>query len=336
MAIKTKNDDFPALEPDVEELLAPKKKSTHKTQGIPQNQSQTATIQSDPEVAALIGTPTTPKEQVEKEAPVLVKPEKTQGDARLDSAKQVLQKAGPKKKRAQKALPVQTIEPKEAVVPRAKRSKKYLAQAAKIDKQKNYPLDEAIALVKETSYTKFDGTIEAHVSLAQKETLRQPLVLPHGTGKSPKVLVLAAGTKASEASQAGADHVGSEEFIEKIAKGWLDFAAIVATPEMMPKIARVAKILGPKGLMPNPKTGTITDNPALLVKEIKNGRIELRSENQAPVVHLAVGKTSFTKEQLAANLKTLVETIGPAKINRLTLAATMGPGIRVDLAVLSS
>ncbi len=204
------------------------------------------------------------------------------------------------------------------------------AAAAKVDRSKRYPLAESVKLVKETSYTKFPGTVEAHIVLLESG-LRTAVTLPHGTGKTPIVVVLAAGEAANAAQEAGADHVGGEELVDQIGSGKLTFDTVVATPEMMPKLARIAKIIGPKGLMPNPKTGTVTPNPAALVQEIKAGRIEVRSEQQAPVAHVPIGKISYTDEQLIENIKALVEHIRKPKITKLTLAATMGPGIQVDV-----
>lgn len=212
----------------------------------------------------------------------------------------------------------------------ASRGKKYQQAFARVDQTKRYPLAQAIPLVKQTSYTTFPGTVEAHLTFTVTG-IRQPVTLPHGTGKAVKILVFAAGAAGEVAKQAGADYVGGEDLVEKIAAGWSDYDCVIATPEMMPTIAKIAKSLGPRGLMPNPKNGTISDTPAQLVKEIKGGRIEIRSEASAPVAHLAVGRTTYTDEQLIENIRALLDAIGSARIKRLTITSTMGPGIKVDL-----
>lgn len=212
----------------------------------------------------------------------------------------------------------------------AQRGKKYQQVLAKVDRVKRYPLAEGVALLKQTSYTTFPGTVEAHLTLTEPG-IRQPVTLPHGTGKVPKVLVFASGKAAGQAKEAGADYVGGEDLVEKIAAGWSDYDCVIATPEMMPTIAKIAKSLGPRGLMPNPKNGTISNTPAQLVKEVKGGRREIRSEASTAVAHLPVGKITYTDEQLIENIRALLDAIGIARIKRLTITATMGPGIKVEL-----
>lgn len=224
-----------------------------------------------------------------------------------------------------------------------KKGKKYLEAQKLVDKTKLYQLEEAVELVKKTSYAKFDATVELafRLNLDQRkaeQNLRGALVLPHGTGKTKSVLVIAQGQKAKEAKDAGADFVGDDEIIQKIAGGWLEFDSMVATPDMMAKLGRLGKVLGPRGLMPNPKTGTVTLDVAKAVSEIKNGKVEYRLDKfgniQAPV-----GKVSFTNEQLIENIKTLVaqiqrikpSTVKGAYIKNITVTSTQGPGIKLDI-----
>ncbi|HHW79527.1 MAG TPA: 50S ribosomal protein L1 [Acholeplasmataceae bacterium] len=222
-----------------------------------------------------------------------------------------------------------------------KRGKKYLEAAAKIDKETRYPILDAVKLVKETSIVKFDATVEVAFRLnldprKAEQNLRGAIVLPHGIGKEQKVVVIAQGEKAKEAEQAGADFVGDADLIKKISDGWFDFDVIVATPDMMAQLGRLGRVLGPKGLMPNPKTGTVTLDVATAVKEIKAGKVEYRVDKVGNI-HSSVGKVSFTEQQLAENIFTLYErlvqikpsTVKGTYIRNVSAASTMGPGVKI-------
>jgi len=230
----------------------------------------------------------------------------------------------------------------------AKAGKKYQEAAKLIDAAKLYSPKEAMEIVKKTSVTKFDSSVEVAVRLGVNpkyadQQVRGALVLPHGTGKSKTVLVFAKGAKVQEAEAAGADYVGSDELVTKIQGGWTDFDVAVATPDMMGLVGRLGKILGPKGLMPNPKVGTVTMDVARAVNEIKAGKIEYRTD-KAGNVQTSIGKVSFTEEQLLENYITLVETLIKVKpsgakgqyIKSVTLSTTMGPGVTVDVLKASS
>lgn len=223
----------------------------------------------------------------------------------------------------------------------AKRSKKYLEALNKVDRQKRYPLLDAIKLAQETSYTKFDGTVEMSFRLnldprKVEQNLRGAIVLPHGTGKVSRVLVITKGEKVKEAEEAGADYVGDVEYLEKIKQGWFEFDVIVATPDMMGELGKLGRILGPKGLMPNPKTGTVTLDVAKAVKEIKAGKVEYRVD-KAGNIHVTIGKVSFDAQHLYENAVEIINTIVRARpstvkglfVKNLTVASTMGPGIKV-------
>ncbi len=226
-----------------------------------------------------------------------------------------------------------------------KRGKKYVESAKLVDRMVQYELTEAIDLVKKTAVAKFDETIEAHIRLGvdgrhADQQVRGAVVLPHGTGKTVRVLVFAKGDKVAEAEAAGADHVGGEELIPKIQNdGWLDFDVVVATPDMMGVVGRLGRVLGPKGLMPNPKAGTVTMDVTKAVNDIKAGKIEYRLD-KANIIHVPVGKASFTEEQLNDNLSTLMDAIVKAKpssakgqyLKSVTITSTMGPGIKVNTA----
>ena len=225
----------------------------------------------------------------------------------------------------------------------AKRGKKYLEALKQYDKHKLYPLEEAIELVKKLSYANFDETVEAAVRLGVNpkyadQMVRGSVVLPHGTGKPVKVLVLTKGEKEKEAKEAGADYVGLDEYVEKIKQGWLEFDKVVATPDVMNVVGKLGKILGPRGLMPNPKTGTVTFNVADAVKEIKAGKVDFKVD-KAGNIHAPVGKVSFETEKLAENVRALINELirlKPASakgqyLKSLTLSSTMGPGVKVDL-----
>ena len=230
----------------------------------------------------------------------------------------------------------------------AKIGKKYQEAAKLIDAAKLYSPKEAMELVKKTSVTKFNSSVEVAVRLGVNpkyadQQVRGALVLPHGTGKSKTVLVFAKGAKIQEAEAAGADYVGAEELVTKIQSGWTDFDVAVATPDMMGLVGRLGKILGPKGLMPNPKVGTVTMDVTRAVNEIKAGKIEYRTD-KAGNVQTSIGKVSFTEEQLLENYITLVETLIKVKpsgakgqyIKSVTLSTTMGPGVPVDVLKASS
>lgn len=226
-----------------------------------------------------------------------------------------------------------------------KKSKKYTEALSKIEKGKLYSLEEAVKLVKETSVSTFDGTVEIAVRLnldtkKNDQQLRGAIVLPHGTGKTKKVLVLAKGDAAKAATDAGADYVGDVDLITKIEKeNWFDFDVIIATPEMMPMLGKLGKVLGPKGLMPNPKTGTVTTDTKKAVEDVKKGRVEYRTDSYANV-HALVGKVSFDDEKLVDNVKAFMDVIIKSKpqaakgiyLKGVSLASTMGPGIKVDLS----
>ena len=225
-----------------------------------------------------------------------------------------------------------------------KKSKRYIANAEKVEKAKVYSVEEAIKLVKETSNAKFDSTIEVSLNLnldvkKADQQLRGAIVLPNGTGKTKKILVLAKGDHVKAAKEAGADFVGEVELITKIEKeNWFDFDVIVATPEMMPALGKIGKLLGPKGLMPNPKTGTVTTDVAKAIDEIKKGKVNYRTDSYGNV-HGIIGKASFEDNKLAENLTTFVGVILKAKpstvkgkyVKNISISSTMGPGIKLDV-----
>ena len=224
-----------------------------------------------------------------------------------------------------------------------KRSKKYLEALSKVEKGKAYTKEEAVKLVKETSFSKFDGSVECAMRLnldtkKADQQLRGAIVLPNGTGKNVKVLVIAKGAAADAARDAGADYVGDNDLLAKIEKGWFDFDTLIATPDMMPALGKLGKILGPKGLMPNPKTGTVTTDTAKAVKDAKAGRVEYRTDSYGNV-HAAIGKVSFDDKALLENLNAFVSQIVKVKpstvkgdyIKNVTLAATMGPSVKISL-----
>ena len=224
-----------------------------------------------------------------------------------------------------------------------KRGKKYAEAAKLVDRAALYTTEDAVSLVKKTSAAKFDETIEVHIRTGcdgrhADQQIRGAVVLPHGTGKTVRVLVFAKGVKADEAEAAGADFVGAEDLIPKIQnEGWLDFDVVVATPDMMGVVGRLGRVLGPKGLMPNPKAGTVTMDVTKAIQEIKAGKIEYRLD-KTNIVHVPVGKASFTEEQLADNFQTLMNAIIKAKpstlkgqyLKSVTLTSTMGPGVKVN------
>ncbi|MCL2527872.1 MAG: 50S ribosomal protein L1 [Defluviitaleaceae bacterium] len=221
--------------------------------------------------------------------------------------------------------------------------KKYNEAAKLVDAQKLYEVNEAVDLVKKTSITKFDSTIEAHVRLGvdsrhADQQVRGAVVLPHGTGRDVRVLVFAKGEKAAEAEAAGADFVGAEDLVAKIQnENWFEFDVVVATPDMMSVVGRIGRTLGPKGLMPNPKAGTVTADVAKAIAEIKAGKIEYRLD-KTNIIHVPIGKASFEPEKLAENFQTIMGAIVKAKpaaakgtyLKSITLASTMGPGVKVN------
>ena len=225
-----------------------------------------------------------------------------------------------------------------------KRGKKYLDTAKAVDKTAAYDRDEAVDLVKKTAVAKFDETIEVHIRTGcdgrhAEQQVRGAVVLPHGTGKTVRVLVFAKGTKLDEAQAAGADYVGGDELIPKIQnEGWLDFDVVVATPDMMGVVGRLGRVLGPKGLMPNPKAGTVTMDVTKAIADIKAGKIEYRLD-KSNIIHVPIGKASFSNEKLADNFQTLMDAISKARpsslkgqyVKSITLSSTMGPGIKVNV-----
>ncbi len=225
--------------------------------------------------------------------------------------------------------------------------KKFKAAAALVDRTKSYGIKEAVGLAKKTARTKFDETVDLAVNLGvdpkqADQMVRGTVVLPHGTGKKVKILVFAKGEKEKEARDAGADYVGSDDLAEKIQKeGWTDFDTVVATPDIMGLVGRLGKVLGPRGLMPNPKTGTVTFDVAKAVKEIRAGKVEYRVE-KAGIVHVPVGKASFDENKLEDNAKAVLESILKAKpasskgkyLKNATISTTMGPGIKMDTAAI--
>ena len=225
----------------------------------------------------------------------------------------------------------------------ARHGRKYREAAALLEDDRRYPLDEAAELLPKLSTARFDATVEAHLRLGvdprhADQLVRGTVVLPHGTGRSSRVIVFAQGEKAQEALRGGADEVGGEDLVKRIDDGWLDFDVAIAAPDMMGMVGRLGKKLGPRGLMPNPKSGTVTFDIERAVSEIKSGRIEFKVD-RAGIVHAPVGRASFTPDQLRANVATLVDAINRAKptgakgtyMRTLTLAPTMGPGVRVDI-----
>ena len=224
-----------------------------------------------------------------------------------------------------------------------KHGKKYVEAAKLYDKQTQYDKEEAVAIVKKLATAKFDETIEAHIRTGcdgrhADQQIRGAVVLPHGTGKTARVLVFAKNAKADEAQAAGADFVGAEELVPKIQnEGWLDFDVVVATPDMMGVVGRLGRVLGPKGLMPNPKAGTVTMDVTKAIQVIKAGKIEYRLD-KTNIIHVPIGKASFTEEQLADNFQTLIDAINKARpaavkgqfLKSVTLAPTMGPGVKLN------
>ena len=224
-----------------------------------------------------------------------------------------------------------------------KKGKKYEQAAKLVDASKLYPLEEAVGLVKQVSFSTFDGTVEAHIRLGidprqADQQVRSTVTLPAGTGRSVRVLAFAQGEKVAEAEEAGADYVGGAEYAKQIQDGWLDFDAVIATPDMMGQVGRLGRILGPRGLMPSPRTGTVTFDLGAAIREIKAGRVEFRADRTG-LLHVPVGKVSFSEDDLLTNLTALMANVNGARpsgakgqfVRSITLAPTMGPGVQVDV-----
>lgn len=229
-----------------------------------------------------------------------------------------------------------------------KRSKRYKEAAKKIEREKLYSLNEALKIIKDTAKAKFDETVELSIKLGigkgkQDTQVRGAVTLPKGIGKKIKILAIAEGKKADEAKKEGADFVGGEELIEKIQKGWMDFDSVITTPDMMKTLAKAGKVLGPRGLMPSPKTGTVSDNLGEVIKEMKLGRVEFRNDKLGNL-HLVVGKSSFTTSDIEENIVALVKAVLKAKpanakgsyFSKACISTSMGPSIRLDVKQLST
>jgi large subunit ribosomal protein L1 len=226
--------------------------------------------------------------------------------------------------------------------------KNYQNALSKVDRNQRYPLEDSLRLAKETAHAKFDETVEMAIRLGvdprqADQNIRGTVTLPHGMGKAVRVLAFAKGDKEREAQEAGADFVGADDLIKKISEGWLEFDKTVATPDMMAAVGRIGKILGPRGLMPNPKTGTVSIDIGKAVKEIKAGKLEFRVD-KAGIVHVPVGKASFVPEHLIENARAVLLSVLRAKpasakgnyVKGVTVTTTMGPGIKIDLAQIRS
>lgn len=228
----------------------------------------------------------------------------------------------------------------------ARKGKKFLASFKEVDRDKYYGALEAIELAQKVAYAKFDETVDVSIKLGvdprhADQMVRGSVVLPHGTGKTVRILAFAKGEKAKEAEAAGADVVGDSDLVAKVEGGWLDFDSVVATPDMMAQVGKLGRVLGPRGLMPNPKIGTVTNDMAGIVKQLKSGMVEFRVE-KAGIVHCIIGKKSFDSSKLLDNLKALMDTIIKAKpasskgvyVRSVAVSTTMGPGIKLDTALL--
>ncbi len=228
----------------------------------------------------------------------------------------------------------------------AKQGTKYLQACEKVDRDKRYTLNEAVDILKSTATTTFDQTADLVIRLGvdprkADQMVRGTVLLPHGRGKEIRVLVFAKGEKEKEAREAGADHVGAEDLVEKIQGGWLDFDKAVATPDLMGLVGKIGKVLGPRGLMPNPKVGTVTMNVKETVQELKKGKVEFKTDKSGNV-HVPVGKVSFESKKLEENILALIDTVNRMKppaskgqyLKNIVLSATMGPGIKIDVATV--
>jgi large subunit ribosomal protein L1 len=228
----------------------------------------------------------------------------------------------------------------------ANRGKKYLEAAKKVEREKTYSLTEAAELLKETGTAKFDETADIAIKLGvdprkAEQMVRGTVLLPHGTGKEVKILVFAKGEKEQEARDAGADFVGADDMVEKVKGGWLDFDKAVATPDMMGVVGKVARVLGPRGLMPNPKVGTVTFDLKETIGDLKKGKVEFKTE-KGGILHVPVGRVSFDKEKLCENIQALLDTVNKLKplsskgqyLENIVLSSTMGPGIKIDVAAV--
>jgi len=225
--------------------------------------------------------------------------------------------------------------------------RKYLEALKKVE-QRPYPVDQAVATMRKAAFAKFDETVEVHMRLGvdpkhADQMVRGTVVLPHGTGKTKRVLVIAAGDKLREAEEAGADQVGGADVVKKIQEGWMDFDAVISTPDMMREVGKLGRVLGPRGLMPNPKTGTVTFDVGAAVREIKAGKVEFRVDKTA-IIHVAVGKLSFSDDKLADNARTLIQAVVKARpasakgkyVRSIYVSSTMGPGVAIDPAAVDA
>src|SRR5438128_207086 len=229
-----------------------------------------------------------------------------------------------------------------------KRGKKFAAARAAIPQDRTYSIEEAIPLVQKAKYAAFDETVDLSLRLGvdpkhADQMVRGTVVLPHGLGKSKRVAAIAGGEKQKEAQEAGADIVGGDDLVDKIQAGFMDFDAVVATPDMMRGVGKLGKVLGPRGLMPNPKTGTVTMDVAKAVKEVKAGKVEFRVDKTG-IIHAPIGKIEFSKDQLSENAQTLIDSVMEARpaavkgryVKRITVASTMSPGVDLDLVALDA
>jgi len=279
-----------------------------------------------------------PKKKLEKEKKdkKVVKKETASNEAKT-------KKSEPKEKKVHKPKKESTRTKPKLKKSEKKHSKKYRAIEGLIEKEKIYPADEAIRLLKKTSTTKFDSTVEIHIRLGidikkTEQQVRGVVILPYGSGKTKKVCVICGQKQEKEAKEAGAETVGGEDIVQKIEKGWLDFDVLVATPDMMGALGKVAKILGPKGLMPNPKTETVTQDIKKVVSNIKKGQVEFKNDS-AGIVHSSLGKVSFEEEKLKENLEAFMEALKKARpdstkgiyLKSVFLTTTMGPSVRVKV-----
>jgi large subunit ribosomal protein L1 len=281
-----------------------------------------------------------PEELAEDDAPRATKAGKRSAKAQREADDE---EARQEAKEQPQEAPVKVVRQRQEPNPLHQHGKKYREVAKKVELGKAYPLEEALVLAVETSTTKFDSSVELHIGLGvdprqADQMVRASVVLPHGTGRSIRVAVVAPEAKQAEAKAAGADLVGEAELMAQIEKGKLDFDLLIATPDMMSKLGKAAKVLGPRGLMPNPKSGSVTADVATAVKQAKTGKIEFRIDKQA-IIHQAIGKVSFKADALLENTKTLVAAVMNAKpsttkgtyVTSMALTTTMGPGIKVDV-----